>query len=300
MSLLDSVKKFIPWMRKDDLSSSIEKSFETLNSFKSDIEELNRVISTNTKIYGKELETIFYHNFKSKNVGTGKVPVLKTIVSNYNNITANVKYINDLLDKDSKSDYLKDNINSKDAFVIRAIDHAEFLTDYITRYVNFIAYQQAAILAEKTETDLDYIRPSKATEKFIKDNLISFAQVLSIFVSRPDEFKKDIESIPEFKLNDKSFDVVSGVDGSEKIDPFAKFAPTQFYYSPILYVRMVIAEYQMKRLKMLEEKTAELKARLIHLTLLNENEHSPQLEKQISYISTRVEKLEQEMANLKG
>jgi hypothetical protein len=120
----------------------------------------------------------------------------------------------------------------------------------------------------------------------------NFLAVMKNYAIDTAVFRKKLAKVPDIILVDGS--PIGSVVG--EIDPFSLGIVNNFRGNPIYHIGKMFAERQADRHKLAQEKKSSLELRLLHLKMLNEGNTSPSLEKEIRYITERIEDLEYNIA----
>lgn len=310
--ITEYIKSLLGMVKKDDVLEDLritQKKIEYLKNicstatsgFVSKDKSADAVGVVLTKLTSKEYKSVstdFYRYYKSRarvskqlipDIGVG----LKTV-------DANLGYIETQLEQMLEAAAIKEGITAKKAILIRASEHLSFIADFTTDLVMFLA--SAEILEAKkdliksksipSEDIADHESMNLYLSKKINTNIINYAKLLTIYTMSPDDFKEQLDNIPDVIINDKTSASVMSVYGEKKVDPFATALTSGFSGNPIYHYRLIIADWQNQRYQLMKEKKKMLELKVMQLQLLNEKNPDPKLEKEIEYMENRISKME--------
>ena len=194
----------------------------------------------------------------------------------------------DALDKQIAEGFTDDIVASgltlRKANVIRALEVVGFINKLSMGLVNAVAHYE--ILAKGIQVDyVSDVTPGeyKRLVKYLPD----FAHALAAITSLED-YEHRLDNIPEAKVEDDAF---RAMIGKLVADPFQLFTMTNFRGNPIYTVMMMVAEFQMDNYKQMQDQKKLLEVRLVQLKRIQENRPSPELEREIKVLSSRVANL---------
>lgn len=297
MNFKKMLTDMVPWLQKDDVVTTYSATLKDLEGLNATLANVVNVLAdTNKKpVMADTLESTFLRNYSGKKYGN-KLGFLFDVRNAMPLLIANFGLVGVHIKDDLPEDIIKDGLNVKRLFCMRAADHLEFTVDYLGKLIRYTLVEESKRLAEKSKQELTINDVAPYYEKELISNIVNFAKILSVYTKEPKKFHEDLDAIPDVLVTAKNHDMVEIVSyATGKVDPASSVAPTGFSYSPIYYVRMRIAEYQASNHKYREEKKRELEARLLYLQLQYDEEPNPGLEKEINYLQGRVEDIEDKL-----
>ena len=251
-----------------------------------------------TKLKSKnnlERSSIFYRNC---DVSGGKqATFIGDIARRLEFIKANAEYVLESLEKTLEHDVLSSALNAQKALLIRAASDISFVSRYSLDLLT-VVYSIEAIERDKEVVGSVGVLLNQVAR--VDQRLIQFARILSDYGIPLAKFEKLIGSVPEVIINDSTIDSLKGLYQGKQIDPMSNVGVSNFQGSPILWIKMNIAEWQAHRYKVNKEKKKGLELRLLHLKELQKGQNNPRLEKEIEYIQERVEKMSYEMNEMEA
>jgi hypothetical protein len=105
--------------------------------------------------------------------------------------------------------------------------------------------------------------------------------------------------IPEIQVTASDSDSLRNTIGDAKLDPF-KLGFIATKANPIYYIRMLVAEYQVRRYKEMKEELSLLQLRRMNLEKYKANKPDASLERQIEYVESRAQKLSFEISEMES
>ena len=212
-------------------------------------------------------------------------------------IKANAEYVLESLEKTLEHDVLSSALNAQKALLIRAASDISFVSRYSLDLLTVIYSTEAT---ERNQDVVGSVGVLLNQVTRVDQRLIQFARILSDYGIPLAKFEKLIGSVPEVIINDSTIDSLKGLYQGKQIDPMSNVGVSNFQGSPILWIKMNIAEWQAHRYKVNKEKKKGLELRLLHLKELQKGQNNPRLEKEIEYIQERVEKMSYEMNEMEA
>lgn len=194
----------------------------------------------------------------------------------------------EVLDKEINEGFTEDIVSTgltlKKANVIRALEVLGFIAKYSMGLVNAVAHFE--IVAKGIQ--VDYVSDVTPGElKRLLKHMPTFAQALESITSLKD-FEHLLDNIPEARVEDEAF---RAVVSKNDVDPMGLFALSNFNGNPIYTMLMMVAEFQMNNFKQMQDQKKLLEIRLMQLKRINEQRPSPELEREIKVLSSRVANL---------
>lgn len=194
----------------------------------------------------------------------------------------------DAIDKQIAEGFTDDVVSSgltlRKANTIRALEVLGFITKFSMGFVNAIAHYE--ITAKGIQ--VDYVSDVTPGEyKRLLKYLPDFAHALQAITSLQD-FEHALDNIPEARVEDEAFRAVSSM---ADFDPMQLFTLNNFNGNPIYTALMMVAEWQMNNFKQMQDQKRLLEVRLMQLKRMSENRPSPELEREIKVLSSRVANL---------
>ncbi len=295
MFLLDFIKTLIPVLNKSDVLEDIRVTKSEIES--TVIPSINQA-SENVKIIklkapkNKELVNVFFRNYSLSNSSKN---ILAEIALKLPVVLQNLVEVEKTFDEDTGKDIIVDGVTNKKAIMLRAIEQISFLSrftmDLLTVLYNNEALDSGIDMEESIEV------PKIMNDRVTK-NIGLYAILLSIYGDSKFTFDKRTADMPDVVLNETTATSVLSVYGVKNLDPINSPLVMGFDYNPIYHIRLVVAEWQASRYQSMKDKKKMLELRLLHLKLLEDKKSDPKIEKEISYIQSRVDSIEYNMSKM--
>lgn len=291
--LFDYIKSLLPRLRKDDILEDLRITKGELESSKGMYALASAELTAIKWSYGElvDLTKVFYRNYKSS-VGKGK-NVTDDIAKALPNVLVNLGFINDQIEKIIGEDVLNADLSAKKAILIRSCEYLAFISKYSYDFLLYAVSSEA--VAKKTATDVPM---SEAKLQFVKNNILQFSTLLTVYSKTPDKFKEDFNNIPDVIVSGDNVSTVASVFSNGALDPYGSVLQKGFIGSPIYHIRLIFAEWQADRYKVCKDKRQMLELRVMQLKLLQEDLNDPSLERQIEYLQGRIDKLDRKLADM--
>ena len=292
MRILDFVRSILPRLRKDQIledlritAGELEKSVvpafdDAAKYFKSE------------KIKDKEATdaaAVFYRNYKGSRINKHVVLELQ---EKMDNVVKNLAFVADQNDDLLERDVLKDGLTAKKAILVRSAEQLSFIARFSMDFLNYI-YMCETKASDGAVHDLV---PAQLTA--LKNNIPNFAAIFGLFAQEPTKFQAAFDSMPDVIVNDKTYASLAAVYADDKLDPLQVLLVQGFQGNPIYHLRLIVAEWQADRYKLMKDKKRMLELRLLNLKMLNEKNPDPKVEQEITYIQNRVETMEYKMKKM--
>lgn len=218
----------------------------------------------------------------------GKRDKNNSIVFDINARIAKLTKLLDALDKQIAEGFTDDIVSSgltlRKANVIRALEVLGFIAKFSMGLVNAIAHYE--IVAKGIQ--VDYVSDVTPGEyKRLLKYLPDFAHALACITS-VESYEDVLSHVPEAKVED---DAYRSTLTTREFDPLRLFTLTNFKGNPIYFIMMAVAEFQMDNYKQMQDQKKLLEVRLMQLKRIQENRPSPELEREIKVLSSRVANL---------
>lgn len=294
MKILDFIKSLLPRLDKSTILEDIRITKTELekNVYPS-YESAAVHFKTNklTSDISAGLGNVFYRNYDLSK--SGKQPnFISEVATRIKAVSENLLLVEEQFEDLVEQDIINTGLTARKAVLIRAADHISFLSNYAIDLLNYVYILES--ISHGGNSDTLALPPAIVAK--INANLSMFAKLLSIYGEDPKTFKERIGSMPDVVVNDKTASALAAVYREDKLDPFSTGLVSNFEGSPIYHIRLMIAQRQMTRYKANKDKKRMLELRLLNLKALLEQKSNPQLEHEIEYIQSRIEKLEYELA----
>lgn len=299
MKILDFIKSLVPRIDKEQVLEDINITKTELTTGVLPMYQTARTSFKTMKFKSKEvkeLEKVFLRNYSpsSKNKQEN---IIGDITEALPLILANLTYVESQAEELFARDILKEGLSSRKVMLIRAADHIFFITKFAVDLLNVVYVYEAE--SRNTNIDEDYKGP-KRNRDIVSTNIYIFGKLLQLYAIKEKDFKALIDKMPDVIINTDTEDVVKSVYKEHDLDPMAAKLSMNFDSNPIYHIRLVVAEWQANRYKRFLDKKKMLELRLLHLKMLEEQQHSDSLEREIKYIQGRIDTLDYKIAKMES
>ncbi len=296
MFLLDFIKSLIPALSKSEVLEDVrvtESELETtVIPAANQAAENIKIIKLNSQD-NKNLINVFFRNYS---LSSSSKNILEEIANKLPVVLQNLKESESLFDKEAGKDIIASGVTNRKAILLRAIEQISFISRFTLDLISVLYYNECK--NNESVENTDEISLPKVTIDRVTKNLAVYATLLSVYGDKKFTIEKRLTDLPDVVLNDSTASAVLSVYGDNKLDPIGTPLVLGFENNPIYHVRLVIAEWQANRYKSMRDKKKMLELRLMHLKLLDDKKSDPKLEKEISYIQSRIDSIEYSMAKM--
>lgn len=184
----------------------------------------------------------------------------------------------------------------KQATIVQYCDALFLVSKYARKFLNWVYVMETAPLKEGFV--LNESLP-KSEQDYINDKFLDFCNALLSATGEPKKTLAAIEGIPEIDVASANLSSLKATVGEDKIDPL-KLGFIATKANPIYFVRMIVAEYQVRRYKEMKEELSLLQLRRMNLEKLKAGKQDANLDKQIQFVESRSQKLSYEIAEMEA
>lgn len=291
MKILAFVSALLPSIEKSKITEDLRITISELDNVvvqnyqaASDHFRSNKLKSS----INKDNSDAFYQNFDLQH-GSKQTSFIAEIYKRLPAVKSNAEYILEQVEELLEHDIINEGLTVKKALFVRAAESVSFISRFSVDLLNSVYVNEAVEANAELEESL---RLSPASIKFVNAHLTKFARLISDYGIPTPDFRKILTEVPEVMLNSKTANAVAGIYKEQDIDPFASSQMVGFTYNPIYHVRLMVAEWQASRYKSNKDKKKMLELRLLHLKLIQSKKNDPKIEQEITYIQSRVDKIE--------
>lgn len=200
-------------------------------------------------------------------------------------VLSKLDLISKRIDRTFAREVYKDGLTLRQSYILTSLSSIEM----ISRLTSSIVFQ--AIYNNVTEKGIDVAPPSPANIKYVKDNVVSYFQLLEIYAKRDNEFERAIDSVRDDVIA-ANIEETDNIAAYQQDPLMMNFIATE--WNPIFMVGKRIAAWQHARyLKRKEEKlSVELQ-----LDALSGGGDDPAIARQIDYMQKRINKLQKSITD---
>lgn len=165
------------------------------------------------------------------------------------------------------------------------------------KFLVWMEAHEAAHFNKSYDTLEDEIAP--AEEKWLNDSFIEFCQATKIVTLSPDKTIEKLDGIVDAQLNEQSMKSLQASGRAGTADPLM-LGLIGTKWNPLLFGRMMVAEWQATRLKEAEYELQGLKLQMSRLENISKGRNDPADEQEIKYMRSRIRTLSQEVAEMEA
>lgn len=218
------------------------------------------------------------------------------IAKNLPTILKNIDSVETLAEKILTDNIVGSGLNYKQAVLLRYVDATFLVAKYARLLLGFVmAYESAEFKENSIDPDESITKSDRA---YLASKGLDFCRAYAAIIGAPAQTLDKFNAVPEIEINKSDADFVASSQG-DKVDPFRMgFIATNA--NPIYFVRMAIAEWEHKRFQESKSEAQLLELRLLQMKKLQKNQPDAALERQITYMENRVQKLRAELADVES
>lgn len=254
------------------------------------IESTRKIIEEDIAIYlNDRMVTLIDINAKEnefiKRAFKGRGSWLVFVKNTMPRVLSKLDLISKRIDRTFAREVYKDGLTLRQSYILTSLSSIEM----ISRLTSSIVFQ--AIYNNVTEKGIDVAPPSPANIKYVKDNVVSYFQLLEIYAKRDNEFERAIDSVRDDVIA-ANIEETDNIAAYQQDPLMMNFIATE--WNPIFMVGKRIAAWQHARyLKRKEEKlSVELQ-----LDALSGGSDDPAIARQIDYMQKRINKLQKSITD---
>lgn len=290
-SIFSFFKTLVPDLTKDRLLEDVRNTRIMLENL-TDIYAVFSPVARTHKFQDKEVVDRF-EKFK-RIVGTRDNPVV-FLEKNIPIIIKNLDVIKGVFFNETNKVILAGSLTVKQANLIAYIDALYLVNKGARKFLVWLEAREAAHF-NRTENELvEEVTP--AEQKWLAESFVDFCNAVKIVTMSPDKTMEKLESVVDAQANDKSFQALKAAGRINAADPLSLgFIGTK--YNPVVFVRMLVAEWQVARYREADEELKGLKLQASRLENTSRNKSDPRVEQEIRYIRGRVNELAQDVSEM--
>lgn len=255
--------------------------------------------------YAQAVTTLGHWSFKSEAVkakfaqfkrivGTGSDNPIVYMSKHFVNILENLQVAEDQAMNLFGGQIAGRGLSLRQATIIQYCDAIFLVSKYMRKLLNYVYVMETAEVSE--EPTIGSPIP-KAELAWIDEQFVDFCNAFVAAAGVPKEVLASIEGIPDIDLSVGNMHSLAATVGPKKLDPLQLgFLATRF--NPIYFVRMIVAEWQVRRYKEMKEELTLLQLRRMNLEKLKAGKADAALDKQMGVVESRVQNLTFELAEM--
>jgi hypothetical protein len=218
------------------------------------------------------------------------------IAKNIPTILKNLDAVESLAEKVLTDNIVGAGLNYKQAVLLRYVDATFLVAKYARTLLGFVmAYESAEFKENSIDPDESI---TKAERAYLVKQGLDFCRAYAAIIGAPTQTLDKLNDVPEIEINKSDTAFVASSQG-DRVDPFRMgFVATNA--NPIYFVRMLVAEWEHKRFQETKADVQLLELRLLQMKKLQKGQPDASLERQITYMENRVQKLRAELADVES
>jgi hypothetical protein len=299
MFLLDFIKSLAPTINKQNILEDIRITKSELSGIviptMKQAEEHFKIFKMKSPA-NSQLSLAFYKAYTLDN-SKAKLNFISEISSKLPIVLNNISFIESEIDLSLTSDVVSDGITTKKALLLRAAEDISFISRFTMDLLTVV------YASETNTTDADsgiLLQVSDIVGARVRKNITIYAKLLSIFGNSSFILEKRYNNMLDVVMNDSTYNVVIATYNENVIDPINTIGLKGFESNPIYHLRLMYAEWQADRYKSMKDKKRMLELRVLQLKLQSDHKSDIKKEKEISYIQSRIEKIDYSMAKMES
>lgn len=288
------ISALLPSFEKDRLISDIRVTRGELSELQAAYSEAAKLLKS-WKFQDEEVKRKFA-DFKS-NVGTSESPIAyidKHLVT----MLQNLQIAEDQAVAIMGGTIAGKGLTVKQATIVKYCDALFLVSKYSRKFLNWVYVKETLSFDEDSGKKLtDSI--SQHEIDWLHATFLDFCTAVAATSGEPKKVLAGIEGVPEVELATGNLSSLRNTMGDGKVDPL-KLGFIASKNNPIYFVRMMVAEFQVRRYKEMKEELSLLQLRRMNLEKLKGGKNDANIEKQIEYVEGRAGRLSFEIAEMEA
>jgi hypothetical protein len=293
------VGNLLPNIKRSEVSEDLRLLIEdirdrTLPIYKTSLDHFAEVGFSDKEV--KDFDSVF-GNSVIKMMGRDSIRIRGTYVEGVHDILLNASNILDKVQKDVENVFdkniVREGLDYRKTSYLNLISICNFINKYSNKLLYWTFDKEQSSKGSLIESPLN-----KAEMKWMLENRQAFFKACLICSYEVDKIAGLLKNIPIIQVIGEDALVVEQNLGKGVVDPFGSAAFGLNVINPIYSVRMMIAGYQVKKYKLRKEEVKSLQYRLLLLKELENEEKDPELEQEIEFVESRIEKLKYKLAKM--
>ena len=228
-------------------------------------------------------------------VGTGSDNMIVYIDKNLKLVIDNLTAAENMVVKSLNSTIAASGLTFRQATVIQYVNLIHFVNKYARKLLHYIYVVESSQYEQDPKEALKAL--SKPDQAWLEENFLAFCNAFKSATFTTDDVASKMDDIPEAVINETTSRTLNNTVGPAKMDPL-KLGFAGSWMNPIYFVRMIIAEWQVKRYQVSKEEIAVLRLRRMQLENQRDGKENAKLEKEIAYFESRIQTLSYELAEV--
>ncbi len=200
---------------------------------------------------------------------------------------SNLDVVEDLIAKTYNEDVAAGGLTYLKANLLQYVEITGFVSKYARKFLLYTFVMEAAAYEANSLKMSESL--TKAELRWIEENFLNFSQAFKIVSTPKAKLAKQFADVPDIVITGNNEDTLMRTQGV-KMDPMSmRFIAS--WLNPIYHLRMMVAEWQVNRYNAAKEELKIIQLRKLHLERLRDGKADARLEKEISYLEERAQKL---------
>jgi len=297
--ILSIVNSLLPNLKRTEVSEDLRLLIEDLQERTIPIFETSFKHFTEVDFKSKEAKDFdkVFGNSVVKMMSRDSIRVRGTYIEVLHDIIVNMQKSLESIQKDVDNVFDKnitpEGMDYKKTNYLHFISICNFLNKYSNKLLFWTFDKEQRERGSLVDGPLN-----KAEEKWMLENRQAFFKACVIASYEPSKISNLFKNMPLIQVIGNETDLVESNLGKQNIDPFGSPAFSVNIVNPIYTVRMMVASYQVNKYKLRKEEVKSLQYRLLLLKELESEQSDPELEQEIEFVESRIEKLKYKMAKV--
>lgn len=245
----------------------------------------------------KLLTKFFYMGYGTPSItGKKQQPLLSDVQHNWDNIKANLEFFQTASEDELETKLIAEGLSTRDLVLIRASDHAFFISNYLGKLLDHILILAAAQLLSDESGSEGFHPLLKIEQKWLETNALNFGTAIKAYGQKSDLFAKAFKAMPEL-FAEAGETLLRTMDQNE-IDPLSAFGEVGFSWSPFYHLGMRWDDYQVNQIKKYEEQQRVLELRILVLQNKLANQEDAKTENALLIARRKLEQTEAKLRDL--
>lgn len=292
MFLSNFIKFLLPAFEKDRLISDLRVTRGELVELQGAYDVASKLLK-NWKFQNEEVSDKVA-SFK-RIMSTGDNPIV-WIDEHLNDVLKNLQQLEDIAVSVLGNSVSGNGLTYKQASVVKYSDAMFLVAKYARKFLNWVYVMETSHFGSSKQIT-DSI--SKYELKWLDETLVDFCNALKSTSSDPAKVAVGFTEIPEIQVSASDPESLRATVGETKLDPL-KLGFIASKANPIYYIRMLVAEFQVRRYKEMKEELSLLQLRRMNLEKRKAGKQDANLERQIEYVESRAQKLSYEISEMEA
>lgn len=237
------------------------------------------------------LSKAFYKEFDK----THRTNFISEIDGVLGNVSENASFLEVQIEELFNRDIIREGLDTKKATLLLLAEHVSFISRFSIDLLDYVYKKEIKASDDTTQSAIP-----PYFEQYVRIHIPHYARCLMRVGLKNDKFIAEVGKLPELKVNENNISAVAASKSSSFINMNDSLLFGGTTYNPIYHVRMRIAEWQVLRYNIYSEKKKMLELRLLNLRMMQDNQSTASIEKEISYIQERINKYEFQMKKMEN